>query len=1100
MRPRTLLGTSTVAALALTGLVAVPAQATTHPVINEFSANVDGGDAGAEFIEVLAAPGTDMTGYQLVVVEGDSNPRQGQVLRADAAPALGADGIGVRQYPTDGIQNGSASLLLIQGTATATQQLDADKDGVIDEGVGFTVIDAVAVIDGDPGDLGWGAQLTPTFDGGTDEPGGASRTPDGTDTDTASDWVRNAFSGAGITGRTGTPAPGEAWNTPGAPNRVAEVEEPPVGGACGSDAVIAIGAVQGSGDATTMGGQRVTVEGVVTRTFEGSSGVAGFTLQDAGDGDAATSDAIYVDAAGAAVAEGDLVQVFGTAEESFALTRLGSATLLDCGDGTLPTPVEVTLPLDDAESTESMLVTLTQELAILEYFNYGRYGEVVVGTGADGTGRQMQPTAVAAPGSAEAAAIAAANDANRITIDDGRSAQNADPAIHPGNLQPLTLENRFRGGDTITGITGVLDYAFGLWRLQPTEAGTFTPKNPREAAPEIEGATLEVASFNVLNYFTTLDSRGAVTAEEFDRQEAKIVAAIDELDSAIVGLLEIENNDGAALDTLVAALNEAAGPNADGTERWAGIDTGTLGTDEITTALIYQPALVSPEGEHAVLDATVDPRFDTSRNRPALGQSFRDLATDRILTVAVNHLKSKGSACEGDSGEPEQGNCNAVRTLAAAALADWLAKDPTGVEADGSLIIGDLNAYDHEDPITTLEAAGYTDLLEAFQGEEAYTYVFDGQLGYLDYGLADATLLPAVVGAEAWHANADEPSIFDYSMAFKKPAQDALFAPDPYRASDHDAVVIGLAFEAAPPVETVVETYAGADRYETNVETSEALFEPGTDVIIASGQVFADALSAGPAAARADASLLLTPTDQLLPVTVAELERLQPATVTIVGGTPSVSSATAARITEVVPTAAVSRIAGADRYQTAALIAERYFGHASEVLLASGEQFADAVSASGAASAVGDLPVLLTPRATTSEHTIDAIESLGAETAVVLGSRVTVTDATVRAYRAEGFAVPRVAGADRYATNALLVERLVTRSEDQAIAVASGTNYPDALSASMVAGAHSAPVLLAASTCVTLDIEELVDALAPTAVYNVGGLPTLASNAWRTGC
>ncbi|MGY3128066.1 putative extracellular nuclease [Agrococcus sp. UYP33] len=1097
MRARTMLGTSTVAALALTGLVAVPAHAAEHPVINEFSADVSSTDGGAEYVEVLGTPGADLSAtHSVLIVKGDNpHDQAGEVLQANPAPVLDGAGFGLVSYPENGIQNGSVSILLVEGTATVGQVVDADLDGTIDAGVGFTVVDGVGVHDGGADDLTWGTRLGVAFDGAAFDPGGASRIPDGTDTEAATDWVRNAFSGAGITGRTGTPAPGEAWNTPGAPNRVAEVEEPPVDATCGSDAVIAIGAVQGSGDATTMGGQAVTVEGVVTRTFQGSSAVAGFTLQDAGDRDAATSDAIYVAASGAAVAEGDVVQVSGTAEESSGLTRLTDATLLDCGEGTLPAPVAVTLPLDAAESTESMLVTLTQELTILEYFNFGRFGEVVVGTE-----RQVQPTAIAAPGSAEAAAVRAANAANRITIDDGRSAQNADPAIHPGNLQPLSLENRFRGGDTITGITGVLDYAFGLWRLQPTEAGTFASENPREAAPQIEGATLEVASFNVLNYFTTLDSRGAVTPEEFNRQEAKIVAAIDELDSAIVGLLEIENNDGLALETLVAALNEVAGPNADGSAHWAGIDTGTLGTDEITTALIYQPALVAPEGDHAVLDSSVDPRFDTSANRPALAQSFRDLATDRVVTVAVNHLKSKGSACEGDTGTPEQGNCNAVRTLAADALSDWLAMDPTGVETDGSLIIGDLNSYDNEDPITTLEAAGYTDLLEEFQGEDAYTYVFDGQIGYLDYGLADAALLPSVVGADEWHANADEPSIFDYTMAFKAPAQDALFAPDPYRASDHDAVVIGLAFEAAPPVETVVETYAGDDRYATNVETSEALFEPGTDVIIASGQVFADALAAGPAAARADASLLLTPTDGLLPVTVAELERLQPGTVTIVGGTPSVSSATAAQITEVVPNAAVSRIAGSDRYQTAALIAERYFGDATEVLLASGEQFADAVSASGVASAVGDLPVLLTPRATASEHTVDAIESLGAGTAVVLGSSATVTDATVRAYRAEGFTVPRVAGADRYATNALLVERLVTPTDEQAIAIASGTNYPDALSASMVAGAHSAPVLLAASTCVTLDVEELIAALAPTTVYNVGGLPTLASNAWRTGC
>ncbi|WP_202980820.1 hypothetical protein, partial [Escherichia coli] len=143
--------------------------------------------------------------------------------------------------------------------------------------------------------------------------------------------------------------------------------------------------------------------------------------------------------------------------------------------------------------------TLTQSLAILEYFDFGRYGEVVVGTE-----RQFQPTAVAAPGSAEAAAVREANAANRITIDDGRSSQNADPAIHPGNLEAFTLANDFRGGDTITGITGVLEFRNSIWKLQPTEAGAYTAVNQRQAAPEIAGATLEVASFNVLNYFTTL--------------------------------------------------------------------------------------------------------------------------------------------------------------------------------------------------------------------------------------------------------------------------------------------------------------------------------------------------------------------------------------------------------------------------------------------------------------------------------------------------------------------------------------------------------------------------------------------------------------------
>lgn len=1090
MHARTLLGTGTVAALALTGLVATPAMAADHPVINEFSANIAGTDGGAEYVEVLAAPGTDLSGHMVLVVKGDNpNDAAGSLLQADPAPTLDADGFGLISYPENGLQNGSISILLVEGTAAKGDVVDADLDGTLDDSVAFTVVDSVAIYDGDADDLTYGTVLADGYDGNDFAPGGASRIPDGTDTDAPADWMRNAYSGAGLAGKDGTPAVGEAWNTPGAPNEAFEAEEPPADLACDSDAV-AIGAVQGTTDTTPLDGEVVTVRGTVTGDWQ-VGGLDGVTIQDAGDGDDATSDGIFVYAPGAEdVAEGDLLTVAGTAGEHDGMTQISNPSILECGEGELPAAIELELPITDYEATESMLVTMTQSLAILEYYAYGRFGEVVVGTE-----RQMQPTAVAAPGSDEAAAVRAANAANRITIDDGRSWQNPDPAIHPGNLEEFTLENLFRGGDTITGITGVLEYRHDLWRMQPTEAGTYTAVNAREASPAIEGANFEVASFNVLNYFTTLGERGAVTAEEFNRQEAKIVSAINELDSAIVGLLEIENNDGVALDTLVAALNDAAGA-----ERWAGIDTGTIGTDAITTALIYQPSLVAPEGAYALLDSSVDPRFNDGKNRPALAQSFRDLASDRTLTIAVNHLKSKGSACEGDTGEPEQGNCNTVRTEAAAALSDWMAGNPTGVSADGSFIIGDLNSYDHEDPITTLEGEGWTDLLGEYQGEDAYTYVFDGQLGYLDYGLADAGALSFVAGAAAWHANSDEPSLIDYTMQFKQDAQDALFAPDAYRASDHDAVVIGLELEPWTPAEAVVESYAGQDRYESNALVSADTFEPGTNVLLASGQLFPDALAAGPAAASVDASLLLTRAGSLPDVTAEELERLQPSTVTIIGGTPSVSSSVVAQVLEIVPGARVERIAGEDRYETAALIALRYFDSAESAFIASGQVFADAVSASGTASVIGDVPVLLTPQANAHGSTISALNTLGVESATVLGGQPSVSDAALRAYRATGIQVTRLAGADRYETNAMLVSQFITPGGGQAIAVASGRNFPDALSASMVASTNSAPVLLAVNTCVRLSVEEQITALAPVAVYNVGGLPTLDPDAWHTGC
>ncbi len=407
----------------------------------------------------------------------------------------------------------------------------------------------------------------------------------------------------------------------------------------------------------------------------------------------------------------------------------------------------------------------------------------------------MTPTAVYEPGSAEATALAAQNALERITLDDGRSIQNPDPALHP-NGSEFTLANNFRGGDQLSNITGILEYRFGGWTVQPTEGADYTAANPRPEVPDV-GGDITVASFNVLNYFTTLNSRGANTAEEFERQESKIVSALADIDADIVGLIEIENN-GTAVAALVDALNAVVGPDT-----YDHIQTGVIGSDVITTALIYKPAVVEPIGLHATLWATEDERF-LNINRPALAQTFQQVGGSEPVTVVVNHLKSKGS---GDVcaalGDPDAGqgadSCNGVRTMAANALVDWLAGDPTGTEADGrELIIGDLNSYDKEDPIDVLTGNGYTDMLFAKQGENAYSYVFDGLLGYLDYALAGTSLAEDVTGAEVWRINADEPGLLDYNEEFKSADQVAeLFAADPYRSSDHDPVVVGL--ELTPP-------------------------------------------------------------------------------------------------------------------------------------------------------------------------------------------------------------------------------------------------------------------------------------------------------------
>lgn len=556
---------------------------------------------------------------------------------------------------------------------------------------------------------------------------------------------------------------------------------------CEADAT-AIGAVQGEGDATLLNGQTITVQGTVVGVFQ-EGGFNGYYLQDEGDGNAATSDGIFIYDRGRIagdINEGDVLRVTGTAGEYYTLTQITATEVKHCGTAELPEPTVIDFPNTEFEQYESMLVTFDAPLSILEVYQYGRYGQIAVGPE-----RQMTPTAVHDPGSAEARALDEYNDINRVLIDDGRGNQNPTPAIHPATLEPLTMDTLFRLGDEISGVAGVLDYRFGNWAIQPTQPGTIANVNERPAVPEV-GGDLQVASFNVLNYFTTLGSRGAETPAEFERQEAKIVAALNEVDAQIVALNEIENN-GTAVEVLVDALNEAAGH-----KKWAALNTGVIGTDQITTAFIYQPKFVEPVGEWDILTSADDPRFDDTKNRPTLAQTFRHLESNRLITVAANHLKSKGSAC-GDPSEATMnylvGNCNETRKAAAQAMVEWLEGDSIGVtKTENIMILGDLNSYDHEDPIKVFEAAGYTDLSKKYQGENAYSYVFDGQLGYLDYALANEAMTAKVVGADEWHINADELPLIDYTMKYKQPYEDALYAPDAYRSSDHDPVIVGIQF------------------------------------------------------------------------------------------------------------------------------------------------------------------------------------------------------------------------------------------------------------------------------------------------------------------
>jgi uncharacterized protein len=548
---------------------------------------------------------------------------------------------------------------------------------------------------------------------------------------------------------------------------------PPPSG-CDVDATHEIAAVQGSGASTPLAGQNVRVEGVVTGDFQGATGLGGFFVQDpTPDADPATSDGVFV-ASNTSVATGDLVRASGTAAEAFGLTQVGSVTAVDvCDTGTitaaaydLPRPAGTTF-----EPVEGVLLTFPEALAATEHFQLGRFGEVTVSS----DGRLFQPTDRVAPG-ADANAMLELNNRRRLLIDDGSNVQN------PASVPYLTPE-ALRIGDTASGVTGVLSFGFGLYRLEPTAPISFARTNPRPAAPAAVGGDIQVASFNTLNYFTTLaddnpNARGANDAEEFERQQAKEVAAILGIDADVLGLMEVENNGSTAVSNLVDALNAATAPGTYAFITEPALNPpnefgGTFGTDAIKVAIIYRPAAVTPAGAAQTSD---DPVFD----RPPLIQTFAPVAGGEPVTVVVNHFKSKncGGATGADLDQGDGQSCfNARRVAQAEALVAALDE----LSVPNALVIGDLNAYAEEDPVGVLEDAGYTELAESFVGDaDRYSFVFDGLSGELDHGLASPDLVDNVTGAAIWHINADEPLILDYNTEFNPPG---LYQPDAYRSS-----------------------------------------------------------------------------------------------------------------------------------------------------------------------------------------------------------------------------------------------------------------------------------------------------------------------------
>ncbi len=568
-----------------------------------------------------------------------------------------------------------------------------------------------------------------------------------------------------------------------------------------------IAEVQGTGGSTALAGQTVTVQGVVTGDYRGVNNFRGLFVQAAQPGGVdGASDGIfvYLNQADPAVEIGDLVTVTGTAGENGEQTQIsatsqGMVELVDDAVG-VPTPA----PLPDSvvgtarEPFEGMLVQPTGEYLLSSTHQLSSFGTLWLSAGELPVKSTEQVDA-----GADASAIAAANKARRLLVDDGYSIR-ADSAAHQGDQPFLTAGTVVRNGDRFIAPQKpmILGQGFGDYRLEPSVPITavsdadykpsFEPLNPRpENATEV-GGDFAVASFNVFNYFTSFDgeARGAANAQEFAVQKSKILAAINGLDADVVALQEIENSIklGKPVDTALADL--VAGLNAaTGAETWGYVPTPAAladaaeTTDFITNAIIYKKAAATPVGESfADVDESV---WDIARE--PIAQTFE--LDGKIVTVVGNHFKSKN----GDGAEPAdgQGRFNAERVEQATRLAQFVSvitQNPA--KSEDVLLLGDFNSYAEEDPVQVLTAAGLVDLLPS-KTDDQYTYSFDGELGSLDHAIATPSLAAAVTGIGVWGINSAEWSDRGY-------AYPAAEAGTPFRSSDHDPITVGFSSAATP--------------------------------------------------------------------------------------------------------------------------------------------------------------------------------------------------------------------------------------------------------------------------------------------------------------
>ncbi|WP_281167459.1 cell wall-binding repeat-containing protein [Agromyces subbeticus] len=288
---------------------------------------------------------------------------------------------------------------------------------------------------------------------------------------------------------------------------------------------------------------------------------------------------------------------------------------------------------------------------------------------------------------------------------------------------------------------------------------------------------------------------------------------------------------------------------------------------------------------------------------------------------------------------------------------------------------------------------------------------------------------------------------------------------------------------------------AGVDRFATSVAISQR-FAPNVPVVyVATGADFPDALSAAAPAAHLGGPLLLTHGGGLPTAVRNEVVRLAPGRIVVVGGEAVIGAGVYEELAMLAP--AISRVGGADRYESGELLIADSFTTAAEAFVATGSNFPDALAASAAAGSLG-APVFLVDGESVRPSTITALSELGVRTVRIAGGSGAVSAQIAQQLTWAGFTVLRHEGADRYLTAAAINAAVFGASAPvKAAFIANGDGFADALAGAALAGVVGGPLYVARNWCVPQPVSTAIGALAPTARVLLGGPAVLSDSVGR---